>query len=134
MPFHRGLTALGLLALAVAAGCHSSPPPPPPPMYPPEVRFDAPDLYGKLGVNVGVSKMGELLFPQVQVVNWCGHPTEVEYHFYFYDANGFELKDPNARWALIQFGPNEQKAIDKNAPQPGAVRWEIHFRWPSTIH
>lgn len=133
MPFQRGLIALGLLALVVA-GCHSSPPPPPPPMYPPEVRFDAPDLYGKLGVNVGVRKADELLFAQVQVTNWCGHPAEVEYHFYFYDSNGFELRDPNSRWAPIQFGPNEQRVIDKNSPQPGAVRWEVHFRWPSTIH
>lgn len=135
MPFHRQcFVAMGLLALVSLSGCRSAPPPPPPPMYPPEVRFDSPDLYGRLGVQVGVRKVDDLLFPQIQVTNWAGHPIEVEYQFYFYDASGFQMRDPNARWALIQFGPNEQKTIDKNAPQPGAVRFEIHFRWPSSIH
>lgn len=135
MPVRRCLALLALVALAFPVlGCRSAPPPPPPPMYPPEVRIDAPDLYGRIGAAVGVKTMDNLLFVQVQTTNWQGCPIEVEYHFQWYDANGFELKDPNARWALLQLGPNEMKSIDKNAPQPGAVRWEIHFRWPSPIH
>lgn len=132
MPFHR---VLAVLALAGAlAGCHSNPPPPPPPIYPPEVRIDSPDLYGKIGVQIGARVQQDIMFVQCQVTNWCGCPIEVEYQYYWFDATGTALRDPNARWALAQFGPNEFKALDKNAPAPGAVRWEVHFRWPSTIH
>ncbi|MBC8403696.1 MAG: DUF1425 domain-containing protein [Planctomycetes bacterium] len=72
----------------------------------------------------------DLAVYQVTLINQDNDQAWVEYHAWWFDEGGIEIRNPSAAWIRMNIQPGSHRAVRSVAPSMKAVRCEIQIREP----
>jgi uncharacterized protein YcfL len=72
----------------------------------------------------------DLAVYQVTLINEDNDPKWVEYHAWWSDESGIEIRNPSGAWIRLNIQPGSHRAVQSVAPSMKAVHCEIQIREP----
>ena len=93
-----------------------------------------PGLQRDIALVQAASKLvNDLLQAMAVIKSHARTAQEFEYMFAWYDADGFEIRDTKAHWALDRIQGMEEKQLTAMAPNEQAAKFKLMIREPQPI-